>query len=183
MSLLAWRLRLLKNIFLLRMCISSIVMSKEATLVPMIELYKNHVGQFINIAWMAKTDMLLCCTLQKDEIPDSVVVELQQVGQLVKQDGTWLCHNDLFNPNLRDRSITHRLYEYMIRKWQYTDSGFLNIVLNLCGYSLLAACRHPQWCVQPPPACSPPHLMTEEHTHSQGYLRSNTSTLLRVSWI
>lgn len=38
MSLLAWRLRLLKNIFLLRTCISSTVMRKEATLVPIIAL-------------------------------------------------------------------------------------------------------------------------------------------------
>ena len=50
MSLLAWRLRLLKNIFLLRMCISSMVISKDATLVPMIELDKDHVGPFINAA-------------------------------------------------------------------------------------------------------------------------------------
>lgn len=38
MSLLAWRLRLLKNIFLLRTCISSMVIRRAATLVPTMAL-------------------------------------------------------------------------------------------------------------------------------------------------
>lgn len=44
--------------------------------------------------------------LKLERAPDGVVVELQQVGQLVKQDSAWFSHDDLFYPNLRDRSTT-----------------------------------------------------------------------------
>lgn len=50
------------------------------------------------------TVMLQTC--EREEIPDGVVVKLEQVGQFVKEDGTWLCHDHLFNPNLQDRSTT-----------------------------------------------------------------------------
>lgn len=43
MSLLAWRLRLLKNIFLLSTCISSIVMSRETAPVPTMELDQEQI--------------------------------------------------------------------------------------------------------------------------------------------
>lgn len=56
MSLLACRLRLLKNIFLLRMCISSIVMSSEATLVPMIELEKDQKVRLLDLSREDKWD-------------------------------------------------------------------------------------------------------------------------------
>lgn len=36
------------------------------------------------------------------QIPDGVVVELEQVGEFVQQDGTRVSNNDLFNSNLTE---------------------------------------------------------------------------------
>lgn len=49
--------------------------------------------------------MFRCSSFQ---IPDGVVVKLEQVGHLVKQDGAGFGHDDLLYPNLREK-IGNRL--------------------------------------------------------------------------
>lgn len=99
MSRLACRLRLLKNIFLLRTCISSIVINKDAKLVPMIPLRAKEKGT----VWDHLSSMLSVCSLVGNPaVPDGVVVELEQVGEFVEQHSSWFCHYHLLNPHLHE---------------------------------------------------------------------------------
>lgn len=49
---------------------------------------------------------MFCCS--SFQIPDGVVVKLEQVGHLVKQDGAGFGHDDLLYPNLSEK-ISNRL--------------------------------------------------------------------------